>query len=186
MKIIIILISLFSFHSLFGQDTLEIEDRKDFDEVIWKSYINLYGDRLGTFNKSSIDSIFRTYNFEDSIYNCQYFLSFRFELDSCGSIIRCEPARTKKKYVGKVLEFQTEVRNWILNEAKPISNYCVVDNKSYFQLGSYLLDLEISCEPRELLFRENNAHISTGTVFKYQTDHGPIYFSGYSNFCDEP
>ena len=132
MKVILIVISVISFYPLFGQDTLEIEERNEFDDIIWQSFVHMDGDIVDSYGKASIDSIFRTYNFEDSIYECQYFLTFSFELDSCGSIIKFKPIGTKDHYGEEIEEFQSEFINWFLNKSKPIPNYCLVENKNYF------------------------------------------------------
>ncbi|UKN03724.1 hypothetical protein K6119_09495 [Paracrocinitomix mangrovi] len=183
MKIPAILLMLCLSQTTFAQDTIAIPTQKDFNDVRWMSFMEIT-EAVEAEQRKKVEAIFKKYDFSGPEYDCNYHFTFMLDLDSCGKVKACRAAIDNKCYQGKLLDLQNEFYQLFLTETKPIANYCLINGKDEFYTN-VIISFEISCDPDEVIFFEDETYISAGAIFKYDGADGPIYFKGFSFYCEE-
>ena len=193
MNKLILFILLVITNFIYGQDTVLIENRGEFDQMISYSFFG-YTEELNPKLKKEIDSVFRTYNFEKPEYDCQYPFYYILDLDSCGYILDCIPGKNlskrSKNRDNYIATFEDEVRSIVLKSNWQINNMVILPDSIYrFQKTSF--SFEISCDPPEVIFVEDYIYEDkdniprTPVIFTFPSKEGLIYFDGFKKGCQE-
>lgn len=180
------MISLFFTTLLFfgyigiSQDTLIMLTPSDLYQNVSYAFMDLSGGLCSTI-REDVDSIFHTYDFSGKEYDCQYFLSFLIELDSCGRITSCKPSE-KSNYPSKVSEFGQEVQSLITASNCTLQNTVQIGD-SVIDYHATLFAIEISCDPDEVLFPYYIDPVNT-RILAYRDEYEVLIFSGFQNRCE--
>lgn len=175
----IIFLMLFCLNAFSGisQDTIETKNRREFDKLIQYTFLENTGG-LNPVLRKKIKREFKRYDFTKKEYNCQYVFDYIIELDSLGNIKNCKQIG---RYNDSALnEFSEAVISIIKKSSYHVANWIYLEDTSYC-IETVQFSFEMSCEPRELIFKiSQNEESRKRYVLCTRYDGKINCFSGFS------
>lgn len=176
-----ILILFICFYPFYGkpQDTIVLKNRKEFNQLIQYRFLDETGGLTPVMRKR-IEKKFKKFDFSDNQYKCQYLFDYIIELDSTGYIKKCKQLGSFAD--SQLNEFSNGVVNIIINSKYQFPNRVNLVDTNYY-IGTVQLTFELSCDPRELVFRISQNETSESRYVLYVKDEEKnIYFSDFSKY----